>query len=290
MSRLVQDRAAKNDWTQTAHSLIAGSVAGSLGVVVGQPIDMLRVRQQIGKQQAKPTEGFFSLFRGILPPLFMTGVVSSFQFGVFQSIQGHYEKMYIKRSSELPLWTHLVAGFGAGAALSVVTSPFIIVKVQQQALGGSLTKTASHLMKMEGIKGLYRGFGAHFWADAVGRAVYMATYEALKRTAASTNNQNSTQTTPPLTYTQRLLAGAGAGMATWLAVYPADVIRSRIFALPPGKGNTLTQVGAVQRVYSEYGLMGFTRGLGLTMASAGPIAAVILPTYDYIFQTLQNRQ
>lgn len=280
MSR-VENR-PKNDWTQTLHSLVAGSVAGSLGVVVGQPIDMLRVRQQIGAQNVKYEPGILPLFRGILPPLLMTGVVSSLQFGVFQSIEGKFSETYSKPSTQLPLWTHLVAGFGAGATLSVVTSPFIIVKVQQQALGDSLIRTASRLVKLEGVKSLYRGFGAHFWADAVGRAVYMSSYEAFKRAAGQKPGE-------PLNFTQRLLAGAGAGMATWLAVYPADVVRSRLFALRPGQGHTLTQAGCVRQVYREAGLKGFTKGLGLTMVSAGPIAAVVLPTYDFIFSSLEAR-
>jgi len=261
------------------HSLVAGSVAGSLGVVVGQPIDMLRVRLQIGKHNFQHTPGLIPLFKGVLPPLLMTGVVSSLQFGVYERIRMEFERRLSKSNSMLPLWTHFAAGFGAGAALSIATSPFLTLKVQQQALGEGLVQTASHLVQAEGTRGLFRGFGAHFFADSAGRGVYMMSYEGFKRATGSKCESVS--------LTQRLIAGAGAGMATWLAIYPADVVRSRLYALRPSLGGSLTQVGCARLVYREHGLRGFFRGMGLTILSSGPIAAVVLPTYDFIFEFLQ---
>jgi len=266
-----------NEWSRTVHSLIAGSTAGSLGVVVGQPIDMLRVRLQIGAQNFTHSTGFLALFKGVVPPLLMTGVVSSLQFGVYQGIQNECERRLSKSSRALPLWTHFVAGFGAGAALSIVTSPFLILKVQQQALGEDLLHSAARLVRAEGARGLFRGFGAHFYADSAGRGVYMMSYEALKRVAGSDCSS--------LSNAQRLVAGAGAGMLTWLAIYPADVVRSRLFALRPGLGS-LSSSQCVRLVYREHGWKGFFKGMGLTVLSAGPIAAVVLPTYDLILQLL----
>jgi len=210
----------------------------------------------------------------------MTGVVSSLQFGVYERIRIDYERRLSKSNSKLPLWTHFAAGFGAGAALSIVTSPFLTLKVQQQALGEGLVQAASSLVQAEGIRGLFRGFGAHFYADSAGRGVYMMSYEGLKRVVAGSECES-------VTLRHRLLAGAGAGMATWLAVYPADVVRSRLYALRPSLGRSLSQSGCVRLVYREHGLRGFFKGMGLTILSSGPIAAVVLPTYDFIFEFLQ---
>jgi hypothetical protein len=174
-----------------------------------------------------------------------------------------------------------LAGFGAGAAVSVITSPAITLKVQQQALGQGLLATAKHLVKAEGARGLFRGFGAHFVADSLGRGVYMMVYETLKRASAGRSSDTGS-------YAQRLAAGAGAGMSSWLVIYPADVIRSRLFALRPGMGRSVSLVACVQQVYHEHGLRGFFKGLNLTMLTAGPIAAVVLPTYDFIFDFLQT--
>jgi solute carrier family 25 carnitine/acylcarnitine transporter 20/29 len=210
----------------------------------------------------------------------IAGVVNALSFGVYQVIQSTFEQRYSAPSSKLPLWTHLFAGLGAGAAISVINSPAITLKVQQQALGEGLLATASYLVKAEGARGLFRGFGVHFVADTVGRGVYMMAYESLKRVSPAPSDK--------VPYAQRLLAGAGAGMSSWLLIYPADVVRSRLFALRPGEGRSLGFAACVQQVYRERGFRGFFKGLSLTVLTAGPIAAVVLPTYDFIFDFLQT--
>jgi hypothetical protein len=211
----------------------------------------------------------------------IAGVVNALNFGVYQVIQNTFEQKYSTPSSKLPLWTHLFAGLGAGAAISVINSPAITLKVQQQALGEGLLATASYLVRAEGARGLFRGFGAHFVADTVGRGVYMMVYESLKRASPG-------RTSDTVPYAQRLLAGAGAGMSSWLMIYPADVVRSRLFALRPGQGRSVGLAACVQQVYHEGGFRAFFKGLSLTMLTAGPIAAVVLPTYDFIFDFLQT--
>jgi hypothetical protein len=44
----------------------------------------------------------------------------------------------------------------------------------------------------------------------------------------------------------------------------------------------------MRQVHREHGFRGFFKGLRLTMLTAGPIAAVVLPTYDFIFELLQT--
>jgi len=254
---------------------------GSIGVLVGQPVDTFRVRLQIGPNNSKPASGFLSLCRGVVPPLMIAGVVNALNFGVYQVIQSKFEQRHSKPSSTLPLWNHLLSGFGAGAGISIITSPFLTLKVQQQARGGGLLATASHLVHAEGTRGLFRGFGAHFVADSVGRGVYMMVYESLKRSLVG-------QPSDSVPYARRLVAGAGAGMSSWLVIYPADVVRSRLFALGPGLGKSMDVAECVRHVYREHGFRGFFKGLSLTMLTAGPIAAVVLPTYDFIFDLLQT--
>jgi len=104
----------------------------------------------------------------------------------------------------------------------------------------------------------------------------MMMYEGLKRRGS-----------PSPTHAQRLIAGAGAGMGSWLVIYPADVLRSRMFAMRPGLGG-MGLAQCARQVYREHGFKGFFKGLSLTMIGAGPIAAVVLPTYDFIFELLQT--
>lgn len=238
---------------------------------------------QIGAENFKSVSGFLPLYRGVLPPLMIAGVVSSVNFGVYQGIKNAFEKANSQSSSELPLPVHAAAGAGAGAVISVITSPANIIKVQQQALGTGLVQTASRLVRVEGTRGLFRGFGAHFIGESFGRGVYMMIYEALKRVVLARQPDSWP------TNAHRIIAGAGAGMGGWFVIYPVDVIRSRIFALQPGSRGATGMAECASQVYRDHGYRGFFKGLGLTMMRAGPVAAVVLPAYDLIFEFLQSR-
>jgi hypothetical protein len=49
-----------------------------------------------------------------------------------------------------------------------------------------------------------------------------------------------------------------------------------------------TVTSTVKHIYSQHGWKGFTRGIGLTVARAGPVAASVLPIFDYTFNYLEE--
>uniref|UniRef100_A0A915M301 Uncharacterized protein n=1 Tax=Meloidogyne javanica TaxID=6303 RepID=A0A915M301_MELJA len=85
--------------------------------------------------------------------------------------------------------------------------------------------------------------------------VYFASFEYIGRQISSTNNIEG------LNSWQLLLAGGGAGMLSWLANYPSDIIKTRFQA--DERYSNYSEV--IRRIYLEGGLRAFYVGLGSTL-------------------------
>ena len=83
-------------------------------------------------------------------------------------------------------------------------------------------------------------------------------------------------------------------MVSWVFIFPADVVRSRMYAsaLQQQRSGTRPE-GMWQRTLSIYseeqGLRPFYRGLGVTVLRAAPVAATVLPIYDAAHTWLSQR-
>ena len=114
---------------------------------------------------------------------------------------------------------------------------------------------------------------------------YFATYELCKRFLAEGRGVSSLHATLP----ERCGAAVVAGCASWIVIYPADVVRSRILAFEARnpRGATPGVAEMAREVYGLYGVPGFFRGIGLTVLRAGPVAAAVLPLFDLSFAYLE---
>jgi len=268
-------------------AVTAGTAAGTAAILVGQPLDTVKVRSQLGQvalESYNPRE-VLRLYRGFMAPLVTAGLVNAGMFGVFEACNSIAKSTWYQNDANLPLSVHFVSGFAAGAATSMITCPTSILKVQQQSHSNGLRDCARELVRQQGARGLFRGFGNHLFAEAVGKAVYMNVYELLKR---QMDEDYATGKTTKTALKNRMLAGVGAGVSCWSVIYPSDVIRSRMHAQSSTCAIRMTTTEACRQLYKEGGLRAFVRGFGPTVMRAGPVAAVALPVYDLTFQHMKQ--
>jgi solute carrier family 25 carnitine/acylcarnitine transporter 20/29 len=192
-------------------------------------------------------------------------------------------KNLVKRFSHVPAEGFTIgqisaAGFFSAIPTTIVTAPMERVKVLLQIQGqkakagekpkyaGSLD-CAKQLYKEGGIRSVYRGTFMTLARDGPGSAAYFAAYEVVKRKL--TPKDPETGLPGKLSLPAVMAAGATAGVAMWIPVFPVDTVKSRLQSMP---GNP-TIGGVIRGLYSAGGLKAFFPGMGPAMARAVPANA-----------------
>ena len=88
-----------------------------------------------------------------------------------------------------------------------------------------------------------------------------------------------------------MICAGTSGMLCWTVIFPCDVIRSKIYArsaLLPCKADPPNAWTMTKDIWRNGGWKPFFRGFSITVARAGPVAAVVLPVYDLAFDWLQS--
>jgi solute carrier family 25 (mitochondrial carnitine/acylcarnitine transporter), member 20/29 len=170
-------------------------------------------------------------------------------------------------------WTHFKAGALSGVAISFVTCPVELLKIQLQTGQSSknIFRAARTTIVNNGILGLYRGLGITLLREIPSFAAYFGTYTAIKSSLSEDNSMGP------------IIAGAAAGIAAWLPCYPQDVIKSLIQSSPEKLGI----IQATRIIYSRHGYAGFLRGLSPTLLRALPANAATFTAYEFVKSLLE---
>jgi solute carrier family 25 carnitine/acylcarnitine transporter 20/29 len=160
--------------------------------------------------------------------------------------------------------------------MTVITAPMervkVLLQIQKPAPGekpkyaGSFD-CAKQLYKEGGIRSVYRGTFMTLARDAPGSAAYFAAYEIVKRRL--TPKDPVTGLPGQLSLPAVMAAGATAGVAMWLPVFPVDTIKSRLQSMP---GNP-TIGGVVSSLWKANGIKAFFPGFAPAIARAIPANA-----------------
>ena len=106
------------------------------------------------------------------------------------------------------------------------------------------------------MRSLWCGFSANFCMECC-RGFYMLFFVGAKRYLGGESKD--------LALWKRSLAGAFAGVASWVVVYPLDVVKTAVQAQNPQKGERTSTREMALRLYRDGGIGRFYRGLGFTV-------------------------
>ncbi|EGD81452.1 hypothetical protein PTSG_02171 [Salpingoeca rosetta] len=274
-------------------SFIAGGVGGVALVIVGHPLDTIKVRLQNmthvpGKppqysglfdcaRQTVTKEGFFGLYKGVAAPL--AGVAPMFALCFLGYSYG--KKLFCdedaienRKLGQLAL---------AGATSALFTTPIMapgervkcLLQTQNAAEKPKYNGTMDafkQLYKEGGLRNVNRGLIATFARDAVGSAVYFSGYEVLK--LAFTAEGERGPSVPGL-----LLAGGLAGMGNWAVCLPIDTVKTRFQVAPNGRYSGYLPVLA--DIIKTDGVGALFRGFSAVMARAFPANAACFVGYEF---------
>ena len=195
--------------TDSIKHFMHGSIAGACGVLVSHPFDTIKTniqKNQLGLLNYR------NLYNGVGIAILGMSVEKSVVFGVQRTTHKYLNGI----SDEYYLQKQFVSGGLAGFTTSLVVTPFEQVKVMMQT--GSKTMPRFSGMK-EMIRYYYRGLYPVLSRETPGFAVYFPVFEFIKRKFQENNMLNIYTT---------FLAGASAGVISWIPIYPQDTIKTII--------------------------------------------------------------
>jgi len=276
-------------------SLAAGGVGGICAVIVGHPFDLVKVRLQTADRgvytgaidvvkRTVAREGLArGLYAGVSAPL--VGVTPMFAVSFWGYDMG---KRLVDTVTTVPVKNNTpqysvgqisAAGFFSAIPMTLITAPFERVKVLLQIQGqkhlapGEKPKYSGgidvvrQLYTEGGIRSVFRGSAMTLARDGPGSAAYFAVYEYVKRSLSPRDAEGNA--TGELSLPAVMVAGACAGVAMWIPVFPIDTIKSRI---QTAEGRP-TISGVVSQVYRSGGIKAFFPGFAPALARAIPANA-----------------
>ncbi|XP_055849522.1 solute carrier family 25 member 45 isoform X1 [Episyrphus balteatus] len=291
---------------------VAGSFAGACGVLVGHPLDTIKTWQQASNssvftaihQIRKRNDGFNGFYRGMFFPFVTTGAINSVLFGIYgnhmRQLRAVCHSDYQREQLE---YRHMfVAGSIAGFVQSFIACPIELIKVRLQThnyyneyiLGQKRTpfKLFKRIWKSEGIAGLYRGLLPMMCRDVFPYGIYMITYrltmeqldkaEFMKRRKQRLYKDG----TPKVDIFITTLAGAFAGILSWVCVIPFDVVKTIMQAEENARYKSITH--CIKTNFKRYGWRSLFRGSWMLVVRAIPVNAVTFLGYEYALQWCSN--
>lgn len=170
-------------------------------------------------------------------------------------------------------WRHLAAGGVAGAVSRTCTAPLDRLKVflQVQQTRQTISECLSVMLKEGGVQGLWRGNGINVLKIAPESAIKFAAYEQVKRLIKGDSAN-------PLSIYERFCAGALAGGISQSAIYPLEVLKTRLALRKTGQYKSI--VDAAQKIYLREGMKSFYRGYIPNILGILPYAGIDLAVYE----------
>ncbi|KAE8580943.1 hypothetical protein XENTR_v10024600 [Xenopus tropicalis] len=280
-------------WLQAAESayrFTLGSIAGAVGATAVYPIDLVKTRMQnqrssfVGELMYKNSfdcfkkvlryEGFFGLYRGLLPQL--VGVAP--EKAIKLTVNDFVRDKFTQKDGSIPLLAEIMAGGCAGGSQVIFTNPLEIVKIRLQVAGEISTGpkvSALTVLQDLGILGLYKGAKACFLRDIPFSAIYFPVYAHCKTLLADEQGH--------IGALQLLTAGAIAGVPAASLVTPADVIKTRLQVAARAGQTTYTGViDCFRKILQEEGGRALWKGAGARVFRSSPQFGVTLVTYELL--------
>lgn len=293
----------------------AGYVSGAVGIIIGNPLDVIKVRLQakdvMAVQSASAYASQFqsssSLVTGTAAPIFGYGALNALLFVSYNRTEAALSTAFGTKKS---LWSTWIAGAVGGLATWVVSTPTELIKCRAQA---AATPTSSlsimrQIWRTEGPKGLYLGGAVTALRDAIGYGFYFWTYELCTETFSGLDKGDPTLAKEA---SKVLLCGGLAGIATWASIFPLDVIKTRVQTQPSlerlaetspllsslrsttpspsHEGRREVRYGALHAAkfaYREGGIAVFFRGLTVCCIRAFLVNAVQWAVYEWMMHEL----
>lgn len=275
--------------------LIAGSIGGASCVFVGQPLDTVKVKMQTFPTlynnglkcftQTFMKEGIQGLYAGTVPSLAANIAENSVLFAAYGMCQKIVQYTLRKPNvSDLNAFHNACAGFLAAFFSSLTLCPTELVKCRLQAMRetfsmrgetrpniGPWTLTRT-ILQTEGIAGMFRGLTPTFAREMPGYFFFFGGYEVSKVLLTPPG-----RTKDEIGLVRTVICGGIGGMCLWSAIFPFDVIKSRIQVA----GSSDAMVPLMIKIIKHEGVKVLYKGYGPTMLRTIPACGALFVAFEF---------
>lgn len=265
----------------------AGYFSGAVGILVGNPLDIVKLRLQAGKTA---TSGAISqrnaaLAAGAAAPVLGYGALNALLFVSYNRSESALQKALFPEKSLVATW---LAGAAGGLATWAISAPTELIKCRAQISisHDSSWRIVRNIWQTEGLRGFYVGGFVTAVRDSVGYGFYFWSYElANKYWPFMTQEEGH-----PMRNEAPKIMLCG-GFAAWASVFPLDTIKTRLqiqqpdFPFEAGNSHGSKRLGSskiARNLFREGGLTIFFRGLTVCSIRAFVVNAAQWAVYEWL--------
>lgn len=280
-----------------------------------QPADLLktRVQQTNAGSLRKALQDVLNgpspvrqLWRGTAPSVIRTGAGSALYFGMLNQMREYVSRIPVRpdlptaplgatasSSSVLPKLgnvANLTTGALARVAAGFLMNPVTVLKVRFESTHyqyTSLAGAAKDILRTEGLRGFFAGFGATAVRDAPYAGLYVLIYEQAKQQLGALSTVVATPDGEILARSMgssasiNFLSGVVAATSATTLTNPFDAIKTRL-QIAPGKYRNMVQ--AAKLMLKEEGFRSMLNGLSLRIARKALSSALTWTVYEELIR------
>lgn len=186
-------------------------------------------------------------------------------------------------SRQLNASKYLLAGGVAGALSRTATAPFDRVKVLMQVQAHPTRGKSNFLpcfykvYKDSGLVGFFRGNGLNVVKVAPESAIKFYAYEMIKGSIGKLDSRGNFE---EIGVAGRLFAGGAAGAVAQTAIYPLELVKTRLQTFVGKDGKVPSLLKLSKDIMQQEGPLAFFRGLLPSVIGIIPYAGIDLATYE----------
>nr|XP_002132089.1 mitochondrial ornithine transporter 1 [Ciona intestinalis] len=277
-------------------NFVAGCAGGTACVYCGQPLDTVKVKLQTFPSLYKSAldcfrstlknEGIQGLYKGSLPALLCNVSENAVLFVALGYMKSVIGAVVHKHPEQLSNLENASAGSLASIFSAMVVCPTELIKCRMQAMA-ELQATGKveaqrigpwgvlrSMIKTNGILSPFQGLTSTWLREMPGYFLFFYGYEFTRGVLASKG-----QSKDDLEAWKTVIAGGTAGLLLWTAIFPIDVVKSRIQVLSAG-GTQYGFTRTLRIIVRTEGVGALYSGLFPTIVRTYPANGALFLAYE----------